>query len=134
MSRSTRSDARAGTAGFTLIEVVVALAVIAVVLVSIGSLVGAAVRGSHALDEHIALDETVRGLAAELADRNALQIGSTSGATTGIGWRIDIAPYANPAAGAKSVWEPVTETITVQGPFGKTVSVTTLRLRRRPPQ
>jgi len=47
-----------------LIEVVVALAVIAVMLTSIGALVGATVRGSHALDEHLALIETVRALEA----------------------------------------------------------------------
>ena len=46
-----------------------ALAVIAVVLSSIGSLVGATVRGSHALDEHLALIETARALEAACRPR-----------------------------------------------------------------
>ena len=123
-------------AGFTLIEVVVALAVIAVVLVSIGSLVGASVRGSHALDEHLALVETARALEADLADRNALKTGTVAGETAGLRWRVDIAPFVNPAVDPRVTlpWEPVTETIAVRAPGGTAMSVTTLRLRRREPQ
>lgn len=133
MRSSTRSNVPAGDAGFTLIEVVVALAVIAVMLVSIGSVVGASVRGSHALDEHLVLVETVRSLQANIADRNALQFGSTAGATAGRQWRLDVGPFANAAIRPRVAvpWQPVIETFTVRSPFGTSLSVTGLRLRRR---
>jgi general secretion pathway protein I len=134
LHRLTRAKAPADAAGFTLIEVVVALAVIAVMLVSIGSVVGASVRGSHALDEHLVLVEMIRGLRADIADRNALKFGSISGATAGRQWRIDVRPFVNAAVdpGVTMPWQPVTETITVRSPFGTSLSVTTLRLRQRP--
>lgn len=135
MRRSTRFRAPANAAGFTLIEVVVALAVIAVALVSIGSLVGAGARGSRALDAHLALVEAARTIEADLATRDALAFGSTVGETNGLRWRVDIAPFVNPATVAQGgVWEPVTETITVRAPTGNSMSLSTLRLRRKPPQ
>lgn len=122
-------------AGFTLIEVVVALAVIAVALVSIGSLVGAGTRGSRALDAHLALIEIVRALEADLDGRRAIAFGSTVGETNGLRWRVDIAPFVNPATVAQgAAWEPVTETITVRAPTGNSLSLSTLRLRRKPSQ
>jgi general secretion pathway protein I len=135
LRRLTRSSA-AGTAGFTLIEVVVAMAVLAVMMASIGSLVGAGVRGSHALDEHLVLVETTRALQAEIADRGTMKFGASSGETLGRRWRLDVAPFLSAEADkdAKTPWEPVTENITVRSSYGTTVSVTTLRLRRRPPQ
>lgn len=133
MPRLTRSRRSADCAGFTLIEVVVALAVIAVLLVSIGSVVGASVRGTHALDEHLVLVETARALQAGMADRNALKFGSTAGENLGRRWRLDVSPFVNPAIAPKVPipWQPVTETITVRSPFGTSLSVTTLRLRQR---
>jgi general secretion pathway protein I len=133
LCRLTRSETPADSAGFTLIEVVVALAVIAVMLVSIGSVVGASVRGTHALDEHLVAVETVRALQAGIADRNALKFGSTTGATSGRQWRLDVGPFVNPAVAPRVPlpWQPVTETITVRSPFGTSLSVTTLRLRQR---
>lgn len=131
MSASTRSEAPAATAGFTLIEVVVALAVIAVMLTSIGALVGATVRGSHALDEHLALIETVRALEAD-TDRAALKPGAIIGETAGLRWRMDVAPFVN-AADVAGPWEPVTETISVRTARGTVESVATVRLRPRPP-
>jgi len=127
---STRSDAHR-EAGFTLIEVVVALAVIAIALVSIGSLVGASVRGAQALDQHIALDETARGILGELGNRNALEFGTSAGTASGVAWRVDISPFRTPGT-VNPLWEPVTETITVSTTGGKSVSIATLHLRRRP--
>ena len=129
MCRSTSDAYRED--GFTLIEVVVALAVIAVALVSIGSLVGVSVRGSQALDQHIALDETARGILGELGERNALRLGVSAGTASGVAWRVDVGAFPTPGTVNPS-WEPVSETITVSSAGGKSVSITTLHLRRRP--
>ena len=54
MCRSSREGERArGRAGFTLIEVVVALALIAVGLTAIGSLIATTIRGTRSLDQHL---------------------------------------------------------------------------------
>ena len=54
-----------GTRGFTLIEVLVALAVVAVSLSAIGSLIAVTVRGARAVGGQLALVETARGVFVE---------------------------------------------------------------------
>ena len=53
MSRATPSEQR-GNAGFTLIEVLVALAVVAASLAAIGTLIATSVRGARAVEQHVA--------------------------------------------------------------------------------
>ena len=52
-----------GESGFTLIEAVIALALVTVVLAAIGSLVATNVRGARILEQHVALTETARLIA-----------------------------------------------------------------------
>ena len=123
-----------GSAGFTLIEVVVTLAVIAALLVSIGSLVGVSVRGTHALESHLALVETARMIETGLPDRNSLKTGTLSGETAGQRWRVDVGPFSGSLdSQTPTQWQPLTATITVQAPDGTSLRITTLRLRREPP-
>jgi general secretion pathway protein I len=121
------------TAGFTLIEVVVTLAVIAAILLSVGSLVAAAVRGTHALDDHLVLVETARGIEAGLPDRESLHVGTMSGERDGQRWRVDVRPFtAELDAQSNSPWLPLIASITVQTPDGTSLNITTVRLGRRP--
>jgi len=133
LCRLTPSSAKRASAGFTLIEVVVTLAVIAVILMSVGSLVGVAVRGTHALDDHLVLVETARAIEAGLPDRNTLAVGTMSGARDGQLWRVDVRPFPGALeAQATSPWVPLTAAITVATPDGTSLTVTTVRLGRRP--
>jgi general secretion pathway protein I len=128
-----RNPAR-GSAGFTLIEVVVTLAVIAVIMLSIGSLVTVAVRGTHSLDDHLVLVETARAIEAGLPDRDALKVGTMSGERDGQFWRVDIQPFPGQVdAQTQTPWVPMTASITVQTPGGTSLKVTTVRLGRGPP-
>ena len=133
MCHLTSSKPAHGSAGFTLIEVVVTLAVIAAILLSVGSLVSVTVRGTHALDDHLVLVETARAIEAGLPDRNRLAIGTLSGESAGQLWRVDVQPFPG-ALDAQSLtpWVPLTASITVQTPDGTRFSVTTVRLARRP--
>jgi general secretion pathway protein I len=119
------------SAGFTLIEVVVTLAVIAAVLASVGSLVSVSVRGTHALDDHLILVETARAIEAALPGRNSLTVGTLSGERSGQRWRVDIQPFQTGRdATPDSPWMPLTALITVQTPDGTSLRVSTVRLGR----
>lgn len=135
MSRSTSCD-RSSVAGFTLIEVLVALAVVAVSLAAIGSLMAATVRGMRSLDTRLALIETARMIETGLPDRDQLKIGSIAGETADHRWRVDVVPFptGNVAAQQANPWLPQTVIVRVQSPAGPIVQIDTVRLRRRPAQ
>jgi general secretion pathway protein I len=121
-----------GTAGFTLIEVVVTLAVMAAVLTSIGSLITVTVRGARALDDHLVLVETARAIETGLPDRNTLAAGTLSGETSGQRWRVDVLPFFGATdAQSRTPWVPLTASITVRTPDGRSLNVTSLRLSRK---
>jgi general secretion pathway protein I len=122
-----------GAAGFTLIEVVVTMAVIAAILLSIGSLVGVTVRGTHALDDHLVLVETARAIEAGLPDRDGLTVGALSGEAGGQRWRVDVQPFPGTLdAQTPTRWVPLTAAITVRTPDGTSLKITTVRLGRKP--
>jgi general secretion pathway protein I len=134
---------RAGTAGFTLIEVLVAIAVLAVVLGAIGAVVGTTVRGIRSVDRRLPLLETAQSLLAALPAREALQPGTQSGASGEYRWRIDAVALAqkppdsaqiDAKTDAKAVkWMPLAITVRVQGSEGPPVRLDTVRLVPRPP-
>jgi general secretion pathway protein I len=122
-----------GVAGFTLIEVLVALSVVAVALAAIGSLIGASVRGTRALDFNVIASSTMRAIATALPARDALKPGSLSGEAGGQRWRVDIRPMATPLVDPElpTRWVPHTVVIRLQSPTGSIIEVNTVRLRRR---
>ena len=130
MSR-VRPDARAG---FTLIEVLVALAVVAASLAAIGSLVAVAMRGTQSIERRVAFRETLRSIVTSLPDRPDLAAGNVSGNTAGYDWRMNVAPYVSNLVdpNAPTPWQPQAVTITVRSPSGQILRVETIRLRRRP--
>jgi general secretion pathway protein I len=147
--RTARSDARPprGTAGFSLIEVLVAISVLAVVLGAIGAVVGNTVRTIHSVDRRLPLLETAQSLIASLPARDALQPGTQSGTSGEFRWRIDAvllngnvpdnaaAALSTAATGAppKVNWMPLAITVRVQGSEGPPVRLDTVRLIPRPP-
>ena len=60
MFRAARLENAGGSAGFTIIEVLIALAVIAVCLAAIGTVVGVTSRGVRSLEQRVALVEVAR--------------------------------------------------------------------------
>jgi general secretion pathway protein I len=123
-------------AGFTLIEVVVALALIAVALTAIGSLIATTIRGSRSLDQHLSLAETARAVEAALPNRDQLTDGSMSGEMAGHHWRVDVLPFRASFVDPRlpSPWVPRTVVITVRAPDGPVLQINTVRLQRRAEQ
>ena len=124
-------DAPGINAGFTLIEALVALAVIAISLAVIGSVVAANVRGTITVDQRISLLETARSLLTALPDRGDLSPGDTSGEMGGNRWRIDVMPFAadfvDPTQPTR--WVPLDVVIRVEAPNGGMLRLDTVRLR-----
>jgi general secretion pathway protein I len=116
-----------------LIEVLIALAVVAVSLAAIGSTIATTVRGARSIDRRLALVETSRAIMTGLPDRNELSPGSFSGELASHRWRVDVQPFIVDGAVNQDTarWIPQSVTIHVQSPLGGILQLDTVRLRRR---
>jgi general secretion pathway protein I len=128
LSRKSCSD---GVAGFTLIEALVALAIVAAVLSSIGAVIATTVKGTRSIDQRLALSGTAETLLAGLPARNLLKPGRQSGETAGHRWRIDVSPMnladASDAPQTRR-FVPLAISLRLQAPGGPLMQVTTVRL------
>ena len=134
MCRSANSGSPGKEAGFTLIEVLVALAVVAISLSAIGSLVAANIRATRDLDQRFALLETSQAIVTGMPDREQLAAGNMSGEIAEHRWRLDVlqfvANFVDP--GRATPWIPETVVLRVQSPGGQILRLDTVRLHRRP--
>jgi general secretion pathway protein I len=120
-------------AGFTIIEVLIALAIVAVSIVAIGSLMATNVRGVMSLEHHVALMQTARTvMTAGLPARADLQPGTLSGQTDDYRWAIDVTPLGGDWAvpDADIPWVPELVRVRVRSPSGAVSDVRTVRLMR----
>ena len=128
MSRRIRSD----VAGFTLIEVLVALAIVAAVLSSVGAVIATSVKGTRSIDQRLALTGAAETLLAELPARNLLKTGRQSGELAGHRWRIDVsamnAPVTSDDTPQNTRFVPLAVTMRLQAQNGPAIQLTTVRL------
>jgi general secretion pathway protein I len=128
LSRKSCSD---GVAGFTLIEALVALAIVAAVLSSIGGVIATTVKGTRSIDQRLALTGAAETLLAALPARNLLKSGRQSGESAGHVWRIDVSPM-NTADAADAPqnqrFVPLAVNMRLQAPGGPAIQLTTVRL------
>jgi general secretion pathway protein I len=133
LSRKNCSDA----AGFTLIEALVALAIVAAVLGSIGVVIATTVKGTRGIDQRLALGGTAETLLAQLPARTLLKPGRQTGETAGHRWRIDVSPM-NVAVASEAPqtqrFVPLAVTMRIQAPGGPAMQVTTVRLVPKVPE
>jgi general secretion pathway protein I len=122
-------------AGFTIIEVLIALAIVAVGIVAIGSVMATNVRGVRSLEQHVALMQATRTLmAAGIPVRAKLGPGALSGQTDDYRWTVEVGPLGGDWAvpGADVAWVPELVRIRVRSPSGATSDIRTVRLIHRP--
>lgn len=122
---------RGGTAGFTLVEALVALAVTGSGLAAIGALANSSVRASLYTERHLAEIESARKILAGMPGRNALPFGRLTGSLDAHAWRIDSAPVSTAAAGGTS-WIPQSIALLMRSPSGAMIEIDTIRLRKQP--
>lgn len=130
-----RDDARprsAGDHGFTLLEALVALAVMAAGLAAIGQLTYSSLSAARRAETRLTLTSAARAAMTALPERQGIRNGTTTGQIFDDRWRLAAAPFTGVAAGgpATSGWAPQALQLTVSDAAGDTLVVETLRLRR----
>jgi general secretion pathway protein I len=132
LCREIRPETGNKNAGFTLVEVLVAITIVVTVLSAIGLLTGASSRGVRSLEQHVALVEVTRSVLAGLPSPNQLSSNEAVGELYGSRWRMGLSPFVGTAAIPESPWVPVRVTIRVQSPSGAALDLETVRLQRKP--
>jgi len=124
---------RRGEAGFTLIEAVAALAVVAIVLTAIGAVTATSAHGTRSLEQHLALVETTRIVAATLPRDAQVRLDGLTGEILGYRWRISTAPFVGSGIYRMpdSPWIPQTVVVRVRSPSGAVYGFETVRLHAK---
>ena len=122
---------RVATAGFTLLEALVALSIVAIGLASVGGLVANSIRGVGSIERHLTRLETARAVLAALPDRDQLAPGTLSGELAGQPWHVDVSAFATDIALQPNArWIPQAVVVTIASPSGGTLKISTVSLRR----
>jgi general secretion pathway protein I len=118
--------------GFTMIEAVVALALVAVVLAAIGTLVAANARGAQTLDQHTALMQTARMIASALPRNGEPLPKDLAGEVSGYRWQMRASPFfgGGPVV-PESRFIPQRIELRVRSPSGAIATFETVRLQNR---
>lgn len=126
MSRTARHSAR--SRGFTLIEVLVALAALSILLAAVGTLASANTRGVRKIADHFALAARAQAVLADIANGAPT---NASGGDGNISWRIQARPFLAGARTNKSGWRPERITISLRDASGGRFQLETVRLIQR---
>jgi general secretion pathway protein I len=124
-------------AGFTIIEVLIALAVVAAGIVAIGSVMSTNVRGVRSMEQHVLLKQaTQAALMVGIPPRAELAPGTLTGRSGDHRWQVEIGPLTGDlvAPSGDTVWIPELVSVIVGSPGGAAVELHTVRLMHRPRQ
>jgi general secretion pathway protein I len=135
LSQSAAPERGAGSEGFTLIEVLIALVIVAISLAALASLMSSNRRVAASLETHLSLVETARGIETALPDRAAL-VGNSAGESGDYRWGVFVRPFVSNLVDPQlpTPWIPQAVAIRVQSPEGVAIQVDTVRLQARPKQ
>jgi general secretion pathway protein I len=137
LSHATSLPTERPDAGFTIIEVLVALALVAVTIVAIGSLMAINTRGVRKFEQHVALVQAARtAMTTAIPSRSELRPGTSSGQNDGYRWTVDVMPLGGEwtVPNADVPWQPELVRIRVTSPSGATSDIRTVRLIKGQPQ
>lgn len=143
MSRARREARRGapGEAGFTLLEVLAAVAIAGFVLSAIGSIVAVTLAGVRSTAERVALTAIGRTLLDSLPQGDQLRAGTTTGTAGTARWRIDVTalPERDPVrrqetAVVPSGWAPAAIAIVARARSGRSLRLDTIGLIQSGPR
>jgi prepilin-type N-terminal cleavage/methylation domain-containing protein len=130
----TQTTGRAERAerGFTLIEALVAIVILALALSALFSAHDTGLRGATTVDAHLQARLLAQSLLAQWSQYRVLQ-GPSQGRSGRFAWTVAVAPFGGvgPRQGAGD-WTLHELTVTVAWPGGHQVKLNTLRLLRAP--
>jgi hypothetical protein len=135
-SRSHRDGGGNGQARFTLLEALVALALVLAFAAVLGPHLSQARRIMAQADGCVAAQVLLRSLLDAPVDRSGLVKASRDGETGGLRWRIVAEPVVAAAAGApdRPNWLPFRVTASMAWDSGQAMTAETIRLGRPPPE
>ena len=134
MSRTTVSTTHKATAGFTIIEALVALAIVAISVVAVGSVMGSTARGARQLEQHVALVQAAyNALWLAFPSRSPPASSTQSGESIEHLWSAATEPFAIDlgAPTGDVVWVPQKVMLRVRSSSGATIDLETVRLFRK---
>lgn len=119
-------------AGFTLIEALAALTVMATSMAAIGALANSSIRSGLYVERHLAQIQTARRIITGMPPRAGLANGPLTGTLDSHQWRIEAAAFPNTLTrpGSDSQWTPRRIAVRVLAPGGALVEIDTIRLIR----
>jgi prepilin-type N-terminal cleavage/methylation domain-containing protein len=117
--------------GFTLIEALVAIVVLALSLTTLLSAYRSGLQGAGAVDDHLRARLLAQSVLAEWTQYRAVQPGRFQGRVDGFTWTVSIAPF-HAAGGTRQQpsepWKLHTLTVAVSWSHGRRIEIDTLRL------
>lgn len=121
-----------GESGFTMIEAVIALALVMIVLAAIGSLVATNARGAVKLEQHVGLMQAARLIASSIPRNGEPLPPDLAGEFSGYRWQTRLSPFFDGAAVIpESRFVPHRVELRVRSPSGVIASFETVRLQNR---
>jgi prepilin-type N-terminal cleavage/methylation domain-containing protein len=133
-SPSKAGESDAGRAGFTLIEALVALALILAFAQVLGPYLFQARRIAANADSRVAAQVLLRSLLDAPFDRSQLANASRSGEVAGLRWQIVSAPVTTGALPQDGQWRAFRVTARVSSSTGQVVTAETIRLAKWEPK
>jgi general secretion pathway protein I len=117
--------------GFTLVEALVAIVILALSLGALLSAHDGGLRGATAIDEHLRARLLAQSLLAQWSQHRVIPQGPFQGRSGRLAWTVSIAPFTR--AGGRLQQEPDhwmlhEVTVTVAWPPGRQIQLNTLRL------
>jgi prepilin-type N-terminal cleavage/methylation domain-containing protein len=129
-SQSGRSERSDRQAGFTLLEALVALALLLVFASAVGPHLSQARRIMANAEGRVAAQVLLRSLLNAPFDRSSSARASQEGETSGLHWRIDTAPASSVRAQDQSTWSAFRMVASVTWAPGQVIMAETIRLRK----
>ena len=135
MFHAINAPAEGDEAGFTILEVLTALAIFALSIVAIGHVMSTNARGVRTLEDHVALAQTAQAvLSGAIPLHEDLVPGRLTGGINDHRWQVDIGPFAGRSVSdrVEAAWIPALVRVHVRSPSGAAIELETVRLMRGP--